>query len=936
MLSRHQQVFRPNALFLEMRTLAMQVPLTLLAAGCCTMANAQEQNITQDVEEVTVTGKRGSLLRSMDAKRNANAVVDAISSEELGKFPDANVADSLSHITGITVQRTRGGESQFVNIRGLGPDFSIVTLNNRILATDDDGRDFAFDVLPAEMISGADVYKSTTAENVEGSIGGLVNLKSARPFDKAGFHGALTLQGDFNDLSREDGHKISALVSNTFADETMGYLIGLTHSSAYVRTDSVTEIAQADTLDMEIDGVQREGVKYIEFFANAVFLEQKERTGLTGAFQYRPNDDIEMVVDFIATRLDAPAQGYTQSYYLGDIAERGSDIVYDEEANLITSVTFDHFVPEALTQTEHRVVDTYQLGWNTRFNLTEALTFKTDLYVSKAERDAGGKDNFVVAGIKGDQENASGNVGRFTLNKNGLPDVVITLDSAAEGRSFEQADDRDYGVHYIEYGGTDIVDEVRGAAIDFAWQADKGLLDSVAFGLQYTGREKERTKVDNETSLCLYCNYPFTFASVGADVVREFPVDNFFKGVKGNFPRSFAVFDIPTYIEALKAADGTGENPFNGVPYDSSQLAVKPNAVQSYVIEEETLAAYVQANVEGDSWRGNAGLRILRTEVSSQGAVRDIVSVAEFGDGEASISDLLVTYSAPRPEKESSDYTEVLPSLNFSYDLRDDLLLRLSAAKVMARPSLDQLSFIVDDAGPRDGYFYINHQGNPQLDPIKANQADVGLEWYFTEDSTLTGIFFWKDIDGFITSDLQTGVPAETVVTGSFDPDLIPDGFDIETALNGDSASVRGIELGLQHLFSNGFGVTANYTYTDTESIVHGEDVGDLEGVAKNSYSLGFIYEKDAVSAQITMDYTGELTVANDSVIGGPGVAEKSEPMKWLTASIHYSLTDSLSVFIEGNNLLDEHYVAYAGRKDVPISYDIYGRNFYAGLNLSF
>ena len=931
MSRKYSPAFKRSALSLAVLAAVQFAPLAQA------QLDADSNDMDGAIEEVVVMGKRSSLIKSLDRKRNANAVIDSISAEELGKFPDANVADSLSHIAGVTVQRTRGGEGQYVNIRGLGPDFSIVTLNNRILATDDDGRDFAFDVLPSEMIGGADVLKSPVAKNPEGSIGGSVNLRSARPFDNPGFHGSASVQGSYNDLSEENGYKFSGVVSNTFADETMGYLLGITRSSEDMRTDSVTEVSIGDWLDMEIDGVQREGVKFVEFFANAVYLEQRERTGLTGSFQYRPTDRLEMTFDAIATRLDSPAQGYTQSFYLGDIDTRGSDIVYDEEANLITSVAYDNFVPEVVTQTEERVVDTYQLGWNTEFKATDNLTLNADVYWSKSERDAGGKDNFVVAGIKGDQENGSGNFGRFTLNGNGLPDIDIILDSAADGRTFEEANNDDYGVHYIEYGGTDIVDEVLGASFDGAFVIDNGgVIESLDFGVQYTDRQKDRIKIDNETSLCLYCNYPFTFGSVGANVVRPFPIDNFFDGVSGDFPRSFAVFDIPAYIEALKAVDGTGENPLNGVPYDSSLLEVKPNAVQSYNVQEETLAAYLQANFRGDNWFGNLGLRVVTTDVSSTGAVRDIVSVAEYGDGEAAISDMSVTYSDPRPMSASSDYTKVLPSMNLGYEITDDLLLRVSAAQVMARPSLDPLSFIVDDAGPRDGYFYIGHQGSPYLDPIEADQADIGLEWYYSDESALTGVVFWKDIDGFITTKLETDVPAESIVTGEFDPELIPDGFVTETVLNGDKAKVLGLELGMQHFFSNGIGIVANYTYTDTESIVEGEDVGDLEGIARDSYSLSVIYEKDKLSAQVSADYSGEITVANETVIGGPGVAAKSEPMTWLSASIHYDLTDSLGIYIEGNNLLSENYKAYAGRKDVPMSYEVYGRSYYAGINYSF
>jgi len=155
------------------------------------------------LDEVVVTGIRASLERSLDIKRESGIVLDSINATELGRFPDDDVADSLSHLPGITLTRTTGGEGQKVNVRGLGPQYNIVTLNNRQLATDDDGRDLAFDVLPSEVISGADVLKSTQASALEGSIGGTVNLRTASPFDNPGLHaGAQGVSGILCDSGR--------------------------------------------------------------------------------------------------------------------------------------------------------------------------------------------------------------------------------------------------------------------------------------------------------------------------------------------------------------------------------------------------------------------------------------------------------------------------------------------------------------------------------------------------------------------------------------------------------------------------------------------------------------------------------------------------------------------------------------------------------------
>ena len=191
------------------------------------------------LETVVVDGLRESLGRSLNEKRNAEIVQDSIDAIELGRFPDADIADSLRHITGVNITRTTGGEGQYIGIRGLGSQYNIVTLNNRIVATDDDGRALAFDVLPSDVISGADVYKSSQASALEGSIGGTVNLRSARPFDNPGLHSAVRVEGNYNDMSEDWGKKGSAFISDTTSDGRWGLLLGAVFSSQKTRTDSL-------------------------------------------------------------------------------------------------------------------------------------------------------------------------------------------------------------------------------------------------------------------------------------------------------------------------------------------------------------------------------------------------------------------------------------------------------------------------------------------------------------------------------------------------------------------------------------------------------------------------------------------------------------------------------------------------------------------------
>ena len=225
----------------EQTTLALAIGMGLSSGAWA--QEAAKANVDGDAEAVpatvVVSGTRASLAKSLDMKRNASIIQDSISATELGRFPDDNVADSLAHISGVSISRTKGGEGQYINVRGLGSGYNIVTLNNRILATDGDGRDFAFDVLPSEVISGADVMKSAQASQIEGSIGGSVNLRSARPLDYPGTHGSLRAEADHNDMSEKYGRKVSGVYSQTFNNNTMGILLGAVYSKRTVRTDSL-------------------------------------------------------------------------------------------------------------------------------------------------------------------------------------------------------------------------------------------------------------------------------------------------------------------------------------------------------------------------------------------------------------------------------------------------------------------------------------------------------------------------------------------------------------------------------------------------------------------------------------------------------------------------------------------------------------------------
>ena len=894
-----------------------------------------------DLTEVVVTGVRGSLQRSIDAKRNAATIVDAISAEELGKFPDRNVAEALGNIPGVTVGRDGRGEGRSITVRGLGEDFAITTLNDRILPTDTTDRAFAFDVLPSEMISGAQVQKAVQASSLEGSIGGIVDLRVARPFDHKGLHLSGSVEGQYGDLSKKSGYKAAGVVSNTFADDTMGVLFSATYSLNKLRTDNLGEYSPAQDsefnqkVDFNGNGViDDDGKQYIWplFYSNGVVLGERKRLGLSGSYQYRPDDRLTITFDGLYSHYTDNENNYRESNFLSG---RNDPAAFDpqnpldglkwlpgsvkaDKNGVITNFQIQDLIAEVLTTDEPRTVKTYQIGGHVDWKSTERLTLMLDAYQAQAKRDTGGQNRFVVAGITG----ASA---LFATRDGGLPDLAITIPG---GRSIAQATDNDFRSHFIGIQGDNLSDKIFGAKLDAKYDADVGMFKSLVVGASLTDRRKNDTVIDNAfTTSCNYCGYPFTFGSIGATVVRPFPVNGLLSKEPGNFPRSFPVFDINTYLAALPRADNNPAiiNPNTGELYPAgySKQIIEPDLVQSFRISEKSYAGYLQTNFAGERWRGDIGVRFVRSTVESTGASFTIKSIVKRPGNQA---DFDVQFNDPTPGTGGGRYSKFLPAANFAYDLTDQLRLRLAAAKVLSRPTFGQLSSASDPTAASSGTFIIIDAGNPNLKPATANQFDVSLEYYLGRRAAFSLAAFYKDIKGFVTTR-----PVTVTITPTNQPVGEPPTYDFTrvTVVNGDSARVYGVEGGGQYFFDNGFGVQLNATYNHSRADSGGLTT-KLAGAIPFSGNLKLFYEKNRLSAQVSYNYAASYTFAQEQLIAGLPVTEDS--YREVSAGFGYDINDQLKVYVEGSNLANQVIKRFYTYRNVPAFNESSGRSFFFGL----
>lgn len=946
-----------------------------------------------ELEEVVVTGLRASLEKSLDMKKASAVVQDSINALEMGRFPDADVADSLSHLPGITISRTTGGEGLRINVQGLGPAYNLVTLNNRILATDDDGRELAFDVLPSEVISGADVLKSAQASALEGSIGGTVNLRTASAFDKAGLHGGVHAEGEYNALSRLHGSKFSAFVTDTNAEQTLGLLLAAVHSDANTRTDSLNAFNQNIYGPMSFPFPKDNPANPVPLDATPCCItfgsiyDKKKRDAFSGSFEWRPNSQFSLVADGLYTRLRDPQIGYNQSYYFAadDQGFPWRDAVVSN--GLVTGVTSDFFQPEIVNNTTNRQVNTSLLGLKGTWKPNDRLALSGDLYQSKADRPEGGLDTFVTAGLVSRNPVAE-DILIFKDLPRSLPSINVlvpftqlglaacpgsTADSAHPGYCSYTAlmnsgllnDNKYWSTHYVGLNGFSVQDKVTGFTLDGSYQIGAVWVDKVLFGIGESRREKSRQDISNDWTNgsgqygTLYntlgcpaqCN-PYSFGSQGFNVISMIAPPNFMQGAGGSYPTTLPQLNVAQLMAFLRSLDGK-QNPFfcsdaatcsANTQFNFAATLPQANPFNSYDVTEKTHSIYGELQFVGTHWSGNLGVRVVRTNTTASTHTAAPVSLWTPDQNPSGTVTYNVQYSTAAPVDTEGHYTLALPSLNLSYwPVPDTLQLRFAAAKTMSRPNLSDLA-PTSQNNAINGDPSLNYFGTSGLRPITAFQTNLSVEWYYRPHSALTLALFDKQIHDDIFVATRTNVDLGTIrytggapgTAGAVAHQFL---WTITSPINGAKSGFYGAELAWQHIMDNGFGVHMQYTRTQNTS--------HINAVSPTTVSVGLIYEKGPLSADLNWDYQDGYEFASGDSTDVPGWPAIQDPFKWVTASAHYDISDRFQVYLEGRNLTNSVARTYLNgnpllpwapgqqvgqsASGVGAGYTAYGRSYVAG-----
>jgi iron complex outermembrane receptor protein len=916
-----------------------------------------------DLQEIVVTGIRASLEKSLEIKKDASVVLDSINATEMGRFPDADVADSLEHLPGITIERTTGGEGIHVNVRGLGPQYNITTLNNRILATDDDSRDLAFDVLPSEIISGADVLKSAQASALEGSIGGTVNLRTASPFDNPGFHGGVHAEGNDNDMSDLKGSKFSAFVSDTNDGGTLGFLLGAVHSETKIRTDSLNAYNQNIYGPTTFPFDNPNGAPIAATPCCITFgsiFDDKKRDAVSGSLEWHPSSELKIVADGLWTHLNDPQIGYNESYYFAAPDSMGSTWSNPVVKNgVVTGVQVNDFQPEMVNNTTDRVVTTSVFGLNVEWKPTDKLTFTADGYHSAADRPEGGQDTFVTAGLVSKTNNAP-DILNFADVANSLPNFNVAIPPAQLGlaacpkgsasstnagycsyttlmNSGFLNNNNYWSTHYVGLNGYSVHDQITGFTLDGKYDVGAGWFDKILFGAGFSDRDKDRTDISNDWTNgsgqygTLYLTQggkvqpsPYTFASQGFNVISMVSPPNFMKGAGGSYPTTLPKLNASQLLAFLKSLNGK-PNPFYCPPapancdsvlaslplFDFSQTLPQPNPYNSYAVTEKTFSVYGELTFAGTNWGGNIGLRIVRTNTTASTATAAPVSLWTPSDTNSSTETWNVQYAAGQESLTEGHYVLPLPSANFNYwVVPEKVQLRAAVAETMSRPDLDQLA-PTSSNNATNGDPELFYGGTAGLKPIKATQVDFSAEWYYRPHAALTVALFGKKIRNDIYTGTLTNVNLGTIQCvggppGAATATCTPFPWTVTQPANGAKSTFYGVELAWQHIMDNGFGAHMQYTRTENKSYDQdGNSIGAINAVPPTTISAGLLYEKGPISADVNWDYAASFQVACSQCTEVPGWPAISSPFQWLTATLHYKFTKEFQMYVEGKNLTD-------------------------------
>jgi iron complex outermembrane receptor protein len=883
----------------------------VLTAQNATAGPAQtnaNRSASTELQEIVVTGIRRSLELSLEKKREADSVMDVVSAEDLGKLPDKNVADAVQRVPGVNISSGSGGEGGFsendrVSIRGTNPSLTQTTVNGHSIATGDwyigdqtntVGRSVSFTLLPAEIVGSVEVQKSSQADYIEGGTVGNVNIVTRLPLDfKKDLTVEATAQGLYADLPRTTDPQVNALINWKNPDDSFGVLLQGFSERRHERRDGqelfllgegqIGTVAGGDPVAIAHPDLA--GVVYPTQIGSAAFTQHSVRQG--GLVDVELKSSSELTLDlngfyshfngtnfdtnFMASPLNELAAGVSPTSYTvvnGTlVAATFPNTLFDPNnpsGSAFPGVRDSIYRPNAASSSAY--VD-FDLKWNAAESLLVTAKVGYTRGIGETPHDYGYEAYLINSPLV------------YQLHGNSGPAIV----------KFPGVDTSNFNNPANVTNGGSWSDSVKVTDTETYGQADGllsvnwGAVQSVKFGLRYA--EHKRSAFGVNYGCSADTNDPcFAFPNL------IFPPPAWHGTVSpGNFGSGIGMG--PGYLQHFWVLD-----PNSIAAWESTYNSVSngPNYQGNFTLDEKDSAGYVMANVGGDRWHGNIGVRVVNT--------RQLSSAYDLDANNNFV-----------PTSVSHDYTDVLPSANVKFDLTHDLVARLAASKTMSRADYSSLS----PAVILNNLDLTGTGGNADLKPIRSNNYDATLEWYFARQSILSIAVFYMDMPSYVTFGYNSR-PFLDTTTQQITNFIVTSPFNI-------AAKNKGAEFSWQQPLWGGFGALANYTYADG----HAADGSALVGSSKSTANGEFYYEAHGFSARVAYTYRSSFLVGLANVTsqyeGGIGT---------LAASLNYKINDHIALTCDGLNL-NNPVLKYYSNPQQPQAFYSNGRQYYVGVRLS-
>ncbi len=857
---------------------SLAVPTMAFAEGAVDKA-ADEQNIAKankvdskankvnsealKTETIQVKGIRGSMIKSLNTKRYSNSIVDAVSAEDIGKFPDQNVAESLQRITGVSLTRSFG-EGERVSIRGTTASQNRTLLNGQAVGSVDwwtnsaANRGFNYTMLPSEIVSDLEVYKSPEADIDEGSIGGTVIVRTRQPLDLESGKFAASALAQYSDVSGETDPLTSGMYNWINDDETFGVLVSVVRQERNLRRDGIEAWSWSKRDITMADGTVHEDVYSPGGGGSAMFSQERVRTGINFTTQYRPNDELEFIFNGLDSTMkaDNENQNFLWLPGYGDSAYESLELIDHPVVGKMAVAGTIGLSPDGsniLDETKVRNSEINTKSYDLKVNY-EGDVWLSSVHVGYTKGDGGSQADRSVGW--------GGNV-VHSFDASNVEDVRTSYGA-------DPADGTQWDLDFLRYDINDAKDDETYLQTDFERDIDVSIFSKIKVGVKYRDHSRFNTKLTTDAKTDLNWNLADFSNATPGDFLED-------QGSDGTL-KSYAQTDS----DKVRAA---------GDALDWNYRVLKAS---TFDVNEKIYAAYVKADIDTEGLRGNIGVRLVQTDQSSAAYIG--------ASGEEVWTE------------KDSDYFEVLPSLNLVMDLDDDLIMRVSAARVMSRPDYaDMTSSTSYNLETQTGT-----GGNSNIDPYRATQFDIGLEWYFSDAGILSAAYFHKDVQSFIDNAQSLEIHEGVEVL-------------INRPVNGNGGTIEGIEIGYQQDIYNGFGISANYTYVDGEAKDdQGNDV-TIPGNSDHTVNLSAFYENDDFSGRISYNYRSGY----DSGEGWPGYVDDYGQVDM---NLTYNINENISIVLEAMNLTDEQTFTYQEKGVEQALTGSYadGRRFVTGVRVNF